>query len=101
MNLTFAAYTIGAGAFWGSFFLVFFMGTGFIAIPFENMVAFMDRPRPVKDAEQFKSYKDKLAKNIDYLLKEGKKIYSKKQAYDRKMEGAGVIKNIANYKETR
>jgi hypothetical protein len=33
MQLTFAQYTIGAFAFFGSFMFLFFCGTGLVAIP--------------------------------------------------------------------
>ena len=43
-QLTFPAYTAGAAAFWGSFFLVFFIGTGFTSVPLGYLVAWADRP---------------------------------------------------------
>jgi hypothetical protein len=60
-QLTFAAYTIGALSFWGSFMLVFFMGTGLVAIPFENIITWLDRPVPMNESE-FKKKKDVLTK---------------------------------------
>jgi hypothetical protein len=59
--LSFAAYTIGATAFWGMFLAVFFIGTGLISIPFAHMTAWQDRPK-VMTAPEFKKAKDVLAK---------------------------------------
>lgn len=60
-QLTFAAYTIGAGAFWGSFLFVFFAGTGLVAIPFTHIIAWADRPVAMNESE-FKKKKDGLVK---------------------------------------
>ena len=43
-RLTFPAYTAGAAAFFGSFFLVFYIGTGFSSVPLSFLVAWADRP---------------------------------------------------------
>lgn len=48
MQLTFAQYTIGAAAFFGSFLFVFFAGTGLVAVPFNHIIAWADRPKPMK-----------------------------------------------------
>mmetsp|Transcript_14819 Transcript_14819/g.25201 ORF Transcript_14819/g.25201 Transcript_14819/m.25201 type:complete len:282 (-) Transcript_14819:35-880(-) len=80
-QLTFPMYTIGAGAFWGQFLLVFFMGTGLVSIPFGFITAWADRPRPM-DESKFKQEKDMLAKQVDYMLKDGKKIYEEKLKLD-------------------
>ena len=37
-TLTFAAYTIGAVTFWGSFIYLFFFATGLVAIPFNQII---------------------------------------------------------------
>ena len=57
-QLTFAAYMIGATAFWGNFMFLFFVSTGLIAIPFENIIAWVDQPKPMKDEADFKKEKD-------------------------------------------
>ena len=80
-QLTFPAYTIGAAAFWGQFLLVFFIGTGFISIPFSYIVSWIERPIPMNE-HQFKTDKDTLAKQIDLLLKKGKSIYEEKLKLD-------------------
>lgn len=77
MQLTFAQYTIGAGAFWGHFLLVFFLGTGLISIPFTNIFTWLDQPKPMNES-QFKKEKDELARKVDFLLKDGRKIYDDK-----------------------
>ena len=41
-----ASYTIGAGAFWGQFFLVFFLGSGLVTFPQSCFITWADRPKP-------------------------------------------------------
>lgn len=67
MQLTFAQYTIGAAAFFGSFAFLFFAGTGLVAIPFHHVITFFDRPKPMNES-QFKKEKDGLVKEIEYIL---------------------------------
>lgn len=64
------------------FMFLFFVSTGLIAIPFENIIAFMDRPKPMLSEGEFKKEKDGLAKKIDWLLKNGKALYDRKVAID-------------------
>lgn len=61
-TLSFAAYSIGAMSFWGSFIFIFFFGTGVVAVPFNQFIQWADRPRPMKDEGSFKKEKDRLAK---------------------------------------
>jgi len=61
-TLSFAAYSIGAMAFWGSFSFLFFFGTGVVAVPFNQIIQWADRPKPMKDEGSFKKEKDRLAK---------------------------------------
>ena len=82
-QITFQAYCIGAGAFWGQFIFMFFFGTGIISIPLSNIIAWADRPRPMTEGE-FKKEKDRMAKQVDYLLKSGRKLYDEKTAMDAK-----------------
>jgi hypothetical protein len=79
--LSFAVYTIGSATFWGQFLLVFFLGTGLVAIPLDFITTWADRPIPMTES-QFKKEKDMLSKQVDYLLKEGKKIYEDKLKLD-------------------
>lgn len=65
---------MGAGAFWGSFFLLFYLGTGMSSLTFDFLFAWADRPKPMNES-QFKKEKDILSRKVDYMLKEGKKIY--------------------------
>jgi hypothetical protein len=69
---------IGATAFWGNFMFLFFVSTGLIAIPFENIIAWVDQPKPMKDEAEFKKEKDALAKTIKWILEDGKKVYQGK-----------------------
>jgi len=77
-QLTFAAYMIGATAFWGNFMFLFFVSTGLIAIPFENIIAWVDQPKPMHSEADFKKEKEELAKKIRWILEKGKSIYEKK-----------------------
>lgn len=67
MQLTFAQYTIGAFAFFGSFLFVFFCGTGLVAVPFDFMFSWVDRPKPMNEL-QFKKEKENMVKQIEYIL---------------------------------
>lgn len=62
---------------------MFFFGTGIISIPLSNIIAWADRPRPMTEGE-FKKEKDRMAKQVDYLLKSGRKLYDEKTAMDAK-----------------
>jgi len=80
-QLTFAAYCIGAFAFWGSFMWVFFFGMGLVAIPFSNIIAYLDRPKPMKE-DEFKKKKDELTKKIEFMLAKGRTLYEAKMKLD-------------------
>ena len=85
-TLTFAAYTIGAVAFWGSFIFLFFLSTGLVAVPFNQIIQWADSPKPMKDVGEFKKEKERVAKQIDWVLKSGKEIYEQKLALDEELE---------------
>ena len=67
MQLTFAQYSIGAFAFFGSFIFLFFCGTGLIAIPVDYILSYIDRPKPM-DEMRFKKEKENLVKQIEFVL---------------------------------
>ena len=48
-EISFAAFTIGHGAFWGQIFLVFFLGTGLVSFPFSYILSYVDRPIPMNE----------------------------------------------------
>lgn len=75
--LTHASYTIGAGAFWGQFFLVFLLGSGIVTFPISCLITWADRPQPT-DGGGFKKKKDLLIKKLDYQLKLGREVYNDK-----------------------
>jgi|TARA_B110000285_G_C15089300_1_gene598128 hypothetical protein len=72
-----ASYTIGAGAFWGQFFLIWFLGSGLITFPISCLITWADRPQPT-DEGGFKKKKDMLIKKLDHLLKKGREAYNEK-----------------------
>ena len=49
--MSFPVYVIGIMTFLGWFLLVFFLGTGLVAFPFDLINAFRFRPRPMKEDE--------------------------------------------------
>ena len=57
--------------FLGWFMLVFFLGSGLIAFPFDLINAFRFRPRPMKE-DEFNRNKNELAKKVEKLLSIGK-----------------------------
>jgi hypothetical protein len=85
-QLTFAAYMIGATAFWGNAVFLFFVSTGLIAIPFENIIAWVDQPKPMRSEGDFKKEKEELAKTIRWVLEKGKSVYDKKVQLDQVLE---------------
>ena len=100
-QITFQAYCIGAGAFWGQFIFVFFFGTGIISVPFSNIIAWADRPKPMTEGE-FKKEKDRLAKQVDYLLKTGRRLYDEKLQIDEKYGSIrGIMSKYSQMKENR
>jgi len=88
-QLTFAAYTIGAVAFWGNFIYVFFLGTGLVAIPFSQIIAWADRPVAMTESE-FRKKKDGLTKQVEFMLKEGRKLYETKTKCDTDREESKI-----------
>ena len=76
-QLTFPAYTAGAAAFFGSFFLIFYLGTGFTSGPLSFLVAWADRPERMRE-DEFKRKKESLAHTIEKQLKKGKDIYKRR-----------------------
>jgi len=81
LKMTFPAYTISFFAFWGHVLLVVFMGTGLISVPFGFVTSWADRPRPMLEKE-FQTAKSKLAKQVEELLKAGRKLYDNKLKFD-------------------
>ena len=98
-QLTFSAYTIGALAFWGSFMLVFFLGTGLVAIPFTHVLAWMDKPLPMNQS-QFGKEKDRVAKLIEFMLKNGRELYEKKIKLETEKD-EGKMGSFKYWKELR
>lgn len=45
-----------------------------ISIPFSNIFAWADKPKPMNEAS-FKKKKDELSKTVEAMLKEGRSIY--------------------------
>lgn len=76
-QLTFPAYTAGAAAFFGSFFLVFFIGTGFTSIPLSYLVGFADRPKKLGE-DEYRRKKEELAHTIDKQLARGRDLYKRR-----------------------
>ena len=58
-RLTFPAYTMGIAAFVGSFFLVFYLGSGFVSLPLSYLMSFVDRPK-MPSKQTWNKEKDKL-----------------------------------------
>ena len=72
-----ASYTIGAGAFWGQFFLIWFLGSGLVTFPISCFITWADRPKPSNEGD-FKKKKDMLIKKLDHLLKKGREAYNER-----------------------
>lgn len=100
-QLTFAAYMIGATAFWGNAVFLFFVSTGLIAIPFEHIIAWVDQPKPMHSEGDFKKEKEELAKTIKWVLDKGKSVYDKKVALDQELDEGGTCTKIAKYGKIR
>lgn len=100
MQLTFAAYTIASTTFLGSFLSFLFLGTGLIAIPFEQITSWADRPKPMNES-QFKKAKDGLARQVEFLLKEGKSIYEKKTKLDAEKENSRFLTKFKYWSQSR
>ena len=100
MTLTFAQYTIGAFAFFGSFLYVFFFGTGLVAIPFEHMIAWADRPRSMNES-QFKKEKDRLTKTVEFMIGQGRKLHDEKVALETKRHDRKEIGLFAYWSQKR
>lgn len=100
-TLTFAAYTIGAIAFWGSFIFCFFLATGLVAVPFNQIIQWADRPKPLIDAGEFKKEKERVAKQIEWVLKSGKEIYEEKLDLDNKLENGNWLTSVKLFMQSR
>ena len=80
-RLTFPAYTMGMAAFIGSFFMVFYLGSGFVSLPLSFIVSFVDRPKnPAKQGWEIE--KGQLQRQITTLLEKGKKLHKDRLDYD-------------------
>lgn len=99
-KMTFPAYTISAAAFWGQFLLTIFMVTGLVSIPFGLITSWRDRPTPMSET-QFKKEKEVLARQVESLLKEGRKIYDSKLKLDGERQGAGFFGGLKKMGESR
>lgn len=88
---------IGATAFWGNFMFLFFVSTGLIAIPFENIIAWVDQPKPMTSEGDFKKEKEELAKKIRWILEKGKSVYEKKIVLDTELENGKCWTQIAKF----
>jgi len=88
---------IGATAFWGNFMFLFFVSTGLIAIPFENIIAWVDQPKPMHSEADFKKEKEELAKKIRWILEKGKSIYEKKIDLDNEVENGNMCTSIMKF----
>ena len=82
--------------------MVFFTATGLISIPFSYFFSWVDRPKPMAEGE-FKKEKDRLAKIVDIVLKDGRKLYKKKLDLDAENSVAKYfeLKNFSLWKEGR
>lgn len=100
VKMTFPAYTIAAACFWGEFLLTIFMVTGLVSIPFGLINSWRERPRPMSES-QFRRAKEALARQVDSLLKVGRKLYDDKLELDGKKEGSGFKGIFKNAKEGR
>jgi hypothetical protein len=63
------------------------------------MIAWADRPQPMNEGE-FKKEKDRLAKQVDYLLKAGRRLYDDRLALDAKPV-SGLTQRYSKMKENR
>ena len=68
--------------FLGWFLLIFFMGSGLVAIPFDLINSFRFRPRPMKE-DEFNRHKNTLAKDVEKLLLKGKELLEDKMKADK------------------
>ena len=96
-KMTFPAYTISAAAFWGQFLLTIFMITGLVSIPFALFTSWRDRPIPMGEND-FKREKESLARQVDSLLKAGKKLYDEKIQFDGDSQNTGFFGGMKNMK---
>lgn len=92
---------IGATAFWGMFMFLFFVATGLIAIPFEHVIAWLDKPKPMSSESEFKKEKEDLAKKIKWILEKGKSIYDKKLELDNELENGNMCTSISKFGQIR
>jgi hypothetical protein len=99
MQLSFGAYTIGTFAFFGSFLMVFFFGTGLVSIPLDFILNWLDKPKPMNES-QFKKEKDSLVKQIEYILEQGRDLYENRLKIDVDKE-EGKIGRFAYMRESR
>lgn len=65
--------------FCGWIIFMAFLPLGMWALFFDNFIAFLHRPRPMKE-DEFNRAKAELAKKVQTLLAKGKKIVEEKKA---------------------
>lgn len=73
------------------------MVTGLVSIPFALFTSWRDRPIPMGET-QFKREKETLARQVDTLLKSGKKIYDDKIKFEGESQNSGLFSGFKNMK---
>lgn len=88
ITVSFPIYVIAIFTFIGWFPLMIFLGVGLTALPLDLINDFRFRPRPM-DENEFKRSKHELAKKVEVLLLNGRKLLEEKIAADKK-SGCGA-----------
>ena len=61
--------------------IVFFLGTGFTAVPLSFLVSWAERPKAMSE-DEFRREKDALINHVEMLLDKGRKLYDERLKHD-------------------
>jgi len=88
LNVSFIVYTIGFLCFLGWFFLAFYVGMGFIALPMDFIIAYLDRPKKLTSADLSK-ITPKLLNLTTKMIRDGEEL-KRKYAAERKFNKVDI-----------
>lgn len=82
ITVSFPIYVIALACWLGWWLLILFLGAGLSALPVDLINQFRFRPIPMNE-EEFSQAKSKLAKDIDQLIQDGKKLLDDRMSADK------------------
>ena len=88
LNVSFVAYTIGFLCFLGWFFLAVYVGIGFIALPMDFIIDYLDRPKKLTPADLSK-ITPKLLNLTTKMIRDGEEL-KRKYATEKKFNKVNI-----------